>query len=100
MTNMSESAMNQKNNLTQYHSLPLHDKVENEKDMLLKVLPVDKSFEVNKKHIETINLYRKCSELMERTYFALGRKKKYHFTPQSTTNGKINTSSVSTTSEI
>ena len=74
--------------------------MENNNDILLRFLPADKTGQIDKKYAETISFYRECSELIEKTYYALGRKKEYKFTSQSTTNGKIDTKSISTTSEI
>jgi len=69
-------------------------------DILLEILSTDKAGQIDKKYAETISFYRECSELIEKTYFALGRKKEYNFTTQSTTNGKIDTRTISATSKI
>lgn len=74
--------------------------MENKNDILLKVLSIDQSGHMDKKYAETISFYRECSELIERTYLALGRKKEYSFTNQSTTNGRIDTRAITTTSQI
>lgn len=74
--------------------------MENNNDILSKILSGDKLGHVDKKYAETISFYRECSELIEKTYSALGRKKEYNFTTQSTTNGRIDTQSISATSEI
>lgn len=92
--------MKRKNRLTQYNLLPLHNKMENKNDILLKILSTDKSGEIDKKYADTIRFYRECSELIEKTYFALGRKKEYNFTTQSTTNGRIDSRTISATSKI
>ena len=92
--------MARKNRLTQYNLLPLHCQMEKESDILLKILSTDKSGQIDKKYAETLRFYRECSELIEKTYFALGRKKEYNFTTQSTTNGRIDTKTISATSKI
>lgn len=69
-------------------------------DILLKVLSTDKSGQLDKKYAEAISFYRECSELIEKTYSALGRKKEYKITTQSTANGKIDTRAIYTTSKI
>jgi hypothetical protein len=74
--------------------------MENKNDILLKILSTDKSGEIDKKYADTIRFYRECSELIEKTYFALGRKKEYNFTTQSTTNGRIDSRTISATSKI
>lgn len=74
--------------------------MENKNDILLKILSTDKSGQIDKKYAETISFYRECSELIEKTYFALGRKKEYNYTTQSTTNGKIDSRTISATSKI
>ena len=75
-------------------------KKEKKGDILLNILSTDKSGEIDKKYAETISFYRECRELIDKTYFALGRKKEYNFTTQSTTNGRIDTKAISTTSKI
>jgi hypothetical protein len=74
--------------------------MEKEGDILLKILSTDNLGQIDKKYAETVVLYRECSELIEKTYFALGRKKEYKFTTQSTTNGRIETKTISATSKI
>jgi hypothetical protein len=74
--------------------------MDNKNDILLKVLSIDKSGQIDKKYSDTISIYRECSELIEKTYFALGRKREYKYTTQSTTNGQIDTRAISTTSKI
>lgn len=74
--------------------------METKNDILLKFLSADDSCQIDEKYAETINFYRECSDLIEKTYFALGRKKEYNFTTQSTINGKIDTRAISTTSKI
>lgn len=74
--------------------------MENKSDILLKILSTDNSGQIDKRYAETISFYRECSELIEKTYSALGRKKEYKFTSQSTTNGKIDTRTISATSQI
>lgn len=74
--------------------------MENKNDILLKILSADESGKIEKKYAETISFYKKCSELIERTYFALGRKKQYNYTTQSTTNGRIDSRKISATSQI
>lgn len=68
--------------------------------ILLKVLSIDPQSELDKKYIESVNFYRECSDLIEKTYFALGKKKKYDITSQSSTYGKINTKTTAATSQI
>ena len=92
--------MTRKNRLSQYNLVPLHDQMEKGSDILLKILSADESGKFDKKYGETLRLYRECSELIEKTYFALGRKKEYNFTTQSTTNGRIDTKTISATSQI
>lgn len=74
--------------------------MENKNDILLKVLSTDKHGQIDSRYAETISFYRECSELIEKTYFALGRKREFNFTTQSTTNGRIDSRSISTTSKI
>ena len=71
-----------------------------EKYILVKILSVDESGQIDKKYAETIRFYRKCSALIEKTYFALGRKKEYNYTTQSTTDGRIDARTISATSKI
>lgn len=92
--------MKRKNSLTQHNLVPLQNEMEEKNDILLKILLSDKSDQLDKKYAETINFYRECSELIEKTYYALGRKKEYKFTTQSTTNGRIDTTTISATSQI
>ncbi len=75
-------------------------KVEKIDVILLKLFPTDESGQIGKKYTETIRFYKECKELIEKTYFALGRKKEYNFTTQSTTNGRIDTRTISTTTKI
>lgn len=74
--------------------------MENKNDILLKILSTDKQGQIYKKYAETISFYRECSELIEKTYFALGRKREFNYTTQSTTNGRIDSRAISTTSKI
>lgn len=74
--------------------------MEDKNDILLKILSTDKNGQIDKRYAETISFYRECSELIEKTYFALGRKREYNFTTQSTTNGRIDSRAISTTSKI
>lgn len=74
--------------------------MENKNDILLKILSTDKQGQIDKKYAETISFYRECSELIEKTYFALGRKREFNYTTQSTTNGRIDSRAISTTSKI
>ena len=74
--------------------------MENKTDILLKILSTDKQGQIDKKYAKTISFYRECSELIEKTYFALGRKREFNYTTQSTTNGKIDSRAISTTSKI
>jgi len=69
-------------------------------NILFKALSLDPKSELDKKYIESINFYRECSDLVEKTYLALGKKKKYNITSQSSTNGKINTRTTAATSQI
>lgn len=69
-------------------------------DILLKILSTDKLGQLDKKYAETISFYRECSELIEKTHSALGRKKEYKITTQSTADGKIDTRAIYTTSKI
>jgi hypothetical protein len=92
--------MKRKIRLTQYNLLTLHNEMDKKSNILLEILSTEKAGQVDKQYAETINFYRECSELIEKTYFALGRKKEYNFTTQSTTNGKIDTRTISETSKI
>ena len=74
--------------------------MEDKNHILLKILSTDKNGQIDKRYAETISFYRECSELIEKTYFALGRKREYNFTTQSTTNGRIDSRAISTTSKI
>lgn len=74
--------------------------MENKNDILFKFLSIDKPEQIDKKYAETISFYRECSELIEKTYNALGRKREYNYTTQSTTNGQLDTRTVSPTSKI
>lgn len=92
--------MTRKNRLTPCNILSLCNKMEKSNDILLKILSPDKSGRISKEYAETISFYRECRELIEKTYLALGRKKEYNFTTQSTTNGRIDTRTISATSKI
>ena len=74
--------------------------MENRNDTILKILSTDKRGNVDKKYAETISFYRECSELIEKTYFALGKKRELHYSTQSSSNGKIDTRTISATSQI
>ncbi len=69
-------------------------------NILLKALSIDPQGELDKKYTESISLYRECSDLIEKTYLALGKKKKYNITTQSSTYGKIDTKTTAATSQI
>ncbi len=74
--------------------------MENSSDILLKILPPGAKSSTPKKYAETVNMYQKCSELIEKTYRALGKRNKFNYLPQSSSDGKIDTSAVSATSQI
>ena len=74
--------------------------MENKNDILLEVLSIKDNSQLDERYAETISFYRECSELIEKTYFALGRKKEYNYTTQSTSNGRIDTRTISATSKI
>lgn len=74
--------------------------MKNKNDILLKALSVNDLSQVDKRYADTIDFYRECSELVEKTYLALGRKKIYNITTQSTAHGRIDTRTISATHKI
>jgi hypothetical protein len=55
---------------------------------------------IEEKSLDALNSYKQVNGLIERTYIAMGKKKNFNYTSQSSSNGSINTKSTSSTSEI
>lgn len=56
--------------------------------------------EFNKKTFETLDYYRKASNIIERTNIALGKKKKYKEVTLSTINSQFDTNAFKSTQKI
>jgi hypothetical protein len=70
------------------------------KTIFLSVLSLKDENLLDQNLSESIDFYKDCKQLIDKTKIVLGRKKVVNFSLQSTTYGEINTKSISATSKI
>jgi len=73
------------------------DKMEQEKRKITSELVDNESVFINKATMQSVDFYAKTMEIIERTQFAMGRKKPICYATSSTLNEKLNTNVFATT---
>lgn len=74
--------------------------MENTETIYSRLFLNDDSKIIKEKSLNSLYIYYQTFDLIERTYIALGKRKSYAFSSHSTSNGRINTNAIASTTEI